>query len=177
MNSRLAGSAKNGSAQTNQGLRATAWIGHSPGTSARLTTILERVVQGSNDFTLQERIFVTACEFWVLAMHRELHARTELKAIGKLRFASRVFDAIGAAGVAGALQSAHSDLAHPQSRALRQRRLKLLEDRLLLSADPVDALLARFAENLAASDILAVDRGTDLVRKSSRTGSPAFAHL
>jgi hypothetical protein len=35
----------------------------------------------------------------------------------------------------------------------RQKRLKLLEERLLLSADPVDTLLARFEEQLEVDDM------------------------
>jgi hypothetical protein len=137
--------------------RAMPWSGHRPGTRTRLTSILERVVRGDSDFTLQERVFVTACEFWVLAMGRELHALTDPKAVGKLRFAALVYGAIGAAGVAGALQAAHGDLVHLPTRVQRQKRLRLLEERLLLSADPVDALLARFEEQLETDDMLVTE--------------------
>ena len=119
-----------------------------PATRARLASILERVVQGDARFTLAERVLVTACEFWALAMAGELHSQTELRAIGKLRFASTVYEAIGADGVADELRIAHGDLARLQTRLQRKSRLKLLEARLRVSAEPVDQLLAQLAENL-----------------------------
>jgi len=112
-----------------------------PATRARLASILERVVQGDARFTLAERVLVTACEFWALAMAGELHSQTELRAIGKLRFASTVYEAIGADGVADELRIAHGDLARLQTRLQRKSRLRV-------SAEPVDQLLAQLAENL-----------------------------
>jgi hypothetical protein len=148
-----ANSAKPTGERANSHPRARAWSGHLPGTRTRLTSILERVMRGHSDFTLQERVFVTACEFWVLAMGRELHELTDPRAVARLRFAAMVYDAIGAAGVAGALHAAHGDLVHLPTRVQRQKRLKLLEERLLLSADPVDTLLARFEEQLEVDDM------------------------
>jgi hypothetical protein len=134
------------------GTDTRAWRGHMPATRARLAGILERTTQGGAQFTLAERVLVTACEFWALVMAGELHTQTELRAMGKLRFAAMVYDSLGADGVAGALRVAHGDLARLQTRLQRKRRLQMLEARLMISAQPVDTLLARFAEQLGAGD-------------------------
>jgi hypothetical protein len=148
------------------------WAGHLPGTRARLIEILERVVRGDCDFTLGERVFVMACEFWVLAMNRELHQYATLGAVAKLQFAAIAYDSIGAAGVAGAVHAAHGDLVRPQTQAQRKRRLTMLEARLLLSAEPVDALLARAARELATADgVFGVSRNPPA------RSSPAFLGL
>jgi hypothetical protein len=140
--------------------------GHLPATQARLYAILARVAQGRNDFTLAERVFVAACEFWVLAMGRELHALTNLRAIGKLRFAAMVYDAIGAVGVAGALQAAQGDLIQLKTQAQRRGRLMLLEEWLLLSREPVDTLLAQLADNLASAEATARPAATRSANQS-----------
>jgi hypothetical protein len=140
--------------------------GHLPATRARLSAILERVGRGNNEFTLAERVFVAACEFWVLAMGRELHALTNLRAIGKLRFAAMVFEAIGAVGVAGALQAAHIDMVQLKTQAQRRGRLMLLEERLLLSREPVDILLAHLADNLASAEATSRPAGTRPARQA-----------
>jgi hypothetical protein len=153
---------------------AKSWTGHMPATRARLTSILERVVQGDARFTLAERVLVTACEFWALAMAGELHSQTELRAVGKLRFASTVYDAIGAGGVADELRIAHGDLSRLQTRLQRKSRLKLLEARLRVSAEPVDRLLAHLAENLEHDGSVSRERGPGLRGASRRPD--ALAH-
>jgi len=133
-------------------LGTQAWNGHLPVTRARLTSILERVVHGAAQFTLAERVLVTACEFWALAMAGELHTQSEKTIMGKLRFAAMVYESIGADGVASALATAHGDLARMQAKLQRKQRLQQLEAELLGAAQAMDALLARFAQQLDADD-------------------------
>jgi hypothetical protein len=152
---------------------ATSWTGHMPATRARLTSILERVVQGDARFTLAERVLVTACEFWALAMAGELHSQTELRAIGKLRFASTVYDAIGARCVADELRIAHGDMARLQTRLQRKSRLKLLEARLRVSAEPVDKLLAHLADSLGHDGAIKRERFSGLAGTSRRADAIA----
>jgi len=151
------------------GAGATVWSAHLPATRARLSMILERAMHGERDFTIGERMLVFACEYWVLAMGRGLHRHTDHAATAKLRCAAIVFEAIGANDVAAALTAAHEDLLYPHT--ARQRRLKLLEYQLRVSADLVDALLAQFADNLATAASCAQAR-----RRTARASTTAVLH-
>jgi hypothetical protein len=128
--------------------RRQRWPGHLPVTRACLTMILERVVLGDAEFTLGERALVTSCEFWALTMAGELHSHTDARALRMIRYAGMVFDSIGVVGVASVLKAAHPDLIGTQSQLRRRKRLKMLEAELWQTTEPVDELLARFAEQL-----------------------------
>jgi hypothetical protein len=128
-------------------------MGHRPGTRARLIAIFERAMSAGGTVTLQERGFVTACEFWVLAMSSELHTRTGPRAIARLEAAAIFYGSIGAPAVAEALRDAHRDLVSRQAAVHRRRRLTQLEAELLQWADEVDGLLERLANQLAPGDV------------------------
>jgi hypothetical protein len=59
------------------------------------------------------------------------------------------FSEIGARGVADTLNRAVSDIAMADTRLERQQRLGTLESELNQTMDPVDQLIARYAEELA----------------------------
>jgi hypothetical protein len=145
--------------QAGDGKRARyRWPGHLPATRARLIAILERVVQGQSECTLAERVLVAACEFWSLAMAGELHLQTDLRAMGKLRFAAMVYDAIGAEEVASALRTAHVEMSCVPAGAQRRQRMQVLEENLQRHAPAVDALLAKYAERLDGKRVGSAER-------------------
>jgi hypothetical protein len=134
------------------------WTGHLPATRSRLIAILERVVEGKTECTLAERVLVAACEFWSLAMASDLHRQTDLRAMGKLRFAAMVYDAIGADEVAAALRTAHVDMSCVPAGSQRRQRLQLLEGYLQQRAVSVDALLATYAQRLDGKRVAPAER-------------------
>jgi hypothetical protein len=152
---------------TGRGFPGSSWTGHKVGTRAGVITIFERAIRTGRRFTLAERALMTACEFWVLAMSRELHTRTSPGAIAMLRFVALAYDSIGAAGVAETLLDAHRDLMAIQYAANRRQRLIQLEDQLLLSSNAVDALLERVATELAAAYVVAKTNRVQHATRSS----------
>jgi hypothetical protein len=123
------------------------WPGHLATTRIVMLAVLERAAAGANDFSVDECALVTACEFRAAVVGRVLSAHLRLNAKERLCTLSILYGAIGAQRFAQLLHEAHVDLGH-LSTVGKRRRIKLLEQDLHKTVDPVDHLLARFAETV-----------------------------
>jgi len=124
------------------------WNGHALVTRRKLLSILERAAAGSDDFSISERALYTACEFWAAVESRTLQDFLGTTATSQLRYANIVYTAIGAHDIAQALERTLAALADAGNENRRLQCVARLQTRLLESADPVDALIARFAQRL-----------------------------
>ena len=127
----------------------TAWSGHHRRTSAALLGLLAGAAAGRNDFTLGERAFVMACEFWAAAMNRTLAQHLGRDASARLRSAERAFSALGAPSVATVLRLGQLELEKAEAHA-RSQQLAAMEATLARIDEPVDDLIAQYAAELAS---------------------------
>ena len=127
------------------------WSGHLETTSQRLLSILERATTGASDISVAERCLFMACEFWAATKSRNLEVHLGAAATDTLPVIGSIFTAIGAPGVAGDVDVAFADLSASRGAAHRQRCIGVLQNRLLISEEPVDRLLARFAVEIAGN--------------------------
>jgi hypothetical protein len=124
------------------------WQGYLPLASASLISTVERAAKGGVQFSLAERALFLACEFWSAISGRRVIEHLGAGSIDALRYMSIIYSAIGAHGVARAMVVAIGELegaSHPQT---QHKSLASLQIRLLNIHEPVDELIARFAENL-----------------------------
>jgi hypothetical protein len=125
-----------------------AWRGHLPITSRMLLRILSKAAAGKNEFSRAERILYTACEFWAATAARSIAAHLGAEVVDNLENAIFAFSRIGAGHVENTLIVFLRDLANPPTKRRYLERLAALEEDLLKTKDPVDRLIARFAEDL-----------------------------
>jgi hypothetical protein len=124
------------------------WQGSLPLASASLISIVEKAAKGGVQFSLAERALFLACEFWSAISARGVIEHLGAGSIDALRYMSIIYSAIGAHGAARAMVDAIGELegaSHPQS---QHKSLASLQVSLLKTQEPVDELIARFAENL-----------------------------
>ena len=121
------------------------WPGHLPATRKGLLPILEKAALGGTDFTVAERALFTACEFWAAAKARALSSHLGASAPEQLQCVGTIFAAIGAPRFAYEVDCTLSELPYLRSNERCEQSIKSLEGRLLLTEDPVDDLLGRFA--------------------------------
>jgi hypothetical protein len=141
------------------------WRGHLPITSEILLTILERAEASENVFSRAERILFTTCEFWAAIATRSIATHLGSEALDNLRNAICAFSAIGAVHVENTLNAVLSGLVNAPTRRQYLECLAALEDELPKTKDPVDQLIARFAENLKES---AADCAAGIARSAAR---------
>jgi hypothetical protein len=113
-----------------------------------MSTILHNATVGPGEFAVAERALLEACGFRAAAA---AHAFSEGDGSSRgfdLRYMGLVYEALGAKHVARLLQEAHRDLSVPMQVGQRRTRLLALETALEDTPDPLDQLLARFAEGL-----------------------------
>lgn len=128
--------------------RPSTWPGHLEITSKSLLSILERAAGGASDFSIAERSLFMACEFWAATKSRTLAGHLGADALETLQTLGTIFATMGAVGVAGELDAAAVCLSARRGEMRRQHCISGLQDRLLVTAEPVDTLLARFAVEL-----------------------------
>ena len=128
--------------------RPASWPGHLEITSKSLLSILERSTNGAGDISIAERSLFMACEFWAAIKTRTLAQHLGANASGTLPIMGMIFSTLGATGVARDIDAARTDLATMAGDRHRQRCVNDLQNRLLLTEEPVDTLLARFAIEL-----------------------------
>lgn len=124
------------------------WQGYLPLASASLVSTFERAAKPGVQFSLAERALFLACDFWGAISARRVIEHLGAGSIDALRYMSIIYSAIGAHGVVRAMVVAIGELegaSHPQT---RHTHLASLQARLLKTRDPVDELIARFAQNL-----------------------------
>jgi hypothetical protein len=124
------------------------WQGSLPLASASLVSTFEKAAKRGVQFSLAERALFLACEFWSAISARRVIEHLGAGSIDALRYLSIIYSAIGAHGAARAMVDAIGELegaSHPQS---QHKSLASLQVSLLKTQEPVDELIARFAENL-----------------------------
>jgi len=116
-----------------------------------LLSILLRAAAGDRDFTRDERILYTVCEFWAAVQARSIVTHLGPRVGENLRNAAAAFSAIGARHAGSLLNAAHHELATapPTERLLRD--LAALESDFSKTLDPVDRLIAGYANDLRQS--------------------------
>jgi hypothetical protein len=122
------------------------WRGHFPITSIVLYGLLDKAQsRGDEQFSEDERVLFTACEFWAAAANRSLDEHLGGEPVERLRAAQAAFARIGAVRVANTLGvAADYRLGRPMS-APPSASVTELEQRLLKTADKVDDLISAFA--------------------------------
>lgn len=125
-----------------------AWRGHLPITSEMLQRLLNRAAAGENDFSRAERILYTTSEFWAATAARSIFMHLGSDVVDNLKDAIFAFSRIGAVHVENTLTAFLRGLADPPTRCRYLERLAALEQDLLKTEDPVDHLIAHFAQDL-----------------------------
>ena len=125
-----------------------AWRGHLPITCQMLLRILNKAAAGKNEFSRAERILYTTCEFWAATAARSIVTHLGSGVVDNLENAIFAFSTIGAVHVENTLIAFLRDLANPPTKRRYLERLAALEEDLLKTKDPVDHLIAHFAEHL-----------------------------
>jgi hypothetical protein len=133
------------------------WRGHLPITCEMLLPILERAAAGANDFSRAERILYTTSEFWAAVGTRSIATHLGSEVVDNLRNAIIAFSTIGAEHVENTLNAVISDLTNARTKQGRLECLAALEDNLPKTQDPVDELIAHFAEDLKSSSAVCVN--------------------
>jgi hypothetical protein len=141
------------------------WRGHLPITSEMLLPILKRAAASDNAFSRPERILYTTCEFWAAIAGRSIVTHLGSEVLDNLRDAICAFSAIGAVHVENTLNAALSELVNAPTTRRNRECLAALEDELPKTKDPVDQLIARFAQNLKES---AADCAAGISRSAAR---------
>jgi hypothetical protein len=122
------------------------WGGHRPLTTTALQSIFDKRLAGEAGLTVADRVLYTVCEIRCAVATRSLVRRLRSEdSIGAIRRASTAFAAIGAVQYARDLDRAAGEFANALTSGLRQQCLAVLEDRLLCTEDPIDALIAHYA--------------------------------
>lgn len=124
------------------------WQRYLPVTSASLRVALTRAARDRLQFSSAERALFTACEFWVAVCSGNLAPHLGVAPLDALRYASILYTAIRADGVAAALIVAINQLecaADPQE---QHQCLAKLQEQLLSTRDSVDHLIAHLAQTL-----------------------------
>lgn len=116
-------------------------------------SILSRAALGASHFTVAERGLFVACEFWAAVKARTLSSHLGANALEQLQIAATTFKAIGAADFAYQLDCTLGELPYLGGDEQRRQCIAVLESCLLLTTDPVDELLARFAAVVAPTPL------------------------
>jgi hypothetical protein len=110
-------------------LPMTSWYGHLPVTSIALFSILSRLATDDCDFSRDERVLFTACEYWAAVSATDLRSHLGRRPAGRLR----------AAGF--------EELNHMDSQELYDEYIARLEQQLQVTDDSVDVLIGLMAQH------------------------------
>lgn len=135
------------------------WRGHFPITSIVLFGLLDKAQNRVGDeFSEDERILFTACEFWAATANRSLDEHLGKDSVERLRAAQAAFDRIGATRVANTLGVTADYLIRGPSPRPPTFSVTQLEQRLLKTADKVDELISAFAAERLLNGTWKTDR-------------------
>ena len=116
-----------------------------------LLDLLERAAGGESQFTSDELVFCTVCEFWSAVATHSLASYLRQEAAPRLTAARLAFSRIGANQVSSVLaQALHLVLISATRPAADRRWIRALTQQLLSATDPVNRLIADFASTMAA---------------------------
>jgi len=126
------------------------WTGHQSITSTALLNLFGRAAKGDAVFTPGERTLVTLSEFWAAARTGSLLDFLERDTASRLRDARAAFVVIGAAQVIGILNRAIGEHALAPTEQLRRHCIMGLQDRLCITDEPIDLMIAGLARTCLA---------------------------
>ena len=127
------------------------WAGHKPATSALLLDVITTAATGSAKVSRADRVLFTACEFWASARNGSLLVQLSEDPVTQLRAAEAAFTVIGLKAAAGIVQRGRLEMMKPSPPVPLQFVTDTLERELAALDEPVDQMIADFA-NKQASD-------------------------
>lgn len=125
------------------------WEGHKPATSALLLDVITTAATGSAKVTRADRVLFTACEFWASARNGSLMSQLSDDPVGQLRAAEAAFTVIGLKKAAGIVQRGRMDMMRTAPPVPLQAVTEALEKELASLDEPVDQMIADFADSQA----------------------------
>jgi len=125
------------------------WDGHKPATSAVLLDVITTAATGSAKVTRADRVLFTACEFWASARNGSLLSQLSEDPVNQLRAAEAAFTVIGLRNAAGIVQRGRMDMMRTNPPVTLQAVTETLEKELAMLDEPVDQMIADFADKQA----------------------------
>jgi len=125
------------------------WEGHKPATSAVLLDVITTATTGSAKVSRADRVLFTACEFWASARNGSLHSQLSDDPVTQLRAAEAAFTVIGLRQAASIVQRARMDMMRTAPPVPLQVVTGNLERELAALDEPVDQMIADFANRQA----------------------------
>lgn len=130
----------------------TIWGGHKPATTYALPELLTAAQGGETRFSVSQRAFFTACEFWAASQNHSLLDHLGDAMLVRLHAAATSFSVIGLPRTASILRHAHNQLAS-DSAIPRERIIGEIENAVSNVGEPIDQTLERFAQHaMCAND-------------------------
>ena len=130
------------------------WRGHLPITCMALFSIVGKAANEDSEFSLEEWILFTACEFWAAVSSGELRAHLDAKPADGLRSAGLAMASCGAERIARSIFAALDELRNTNTHQGRDAFIARLEIDLQGTQDPMDALLGQMAQRCIAGSPL-----------------------
>jgi hypothetical protein len=121
------------------------WEGHKPATSALLLDVITTATTGSAKVSRADRVFFTACEFWASARNGSLRNQLSDDPVTQLRAAEAAFTVIGLTKAANIVQRGRMDMMQTSPPVSLQVVTDNLERELASLDEPVDQMIADFA--------------------------------
>ena len=125
------------------------WEGHKPATSALLLDVITTATTGSAKVSRADRVLFTACEFWASARNGSLLSQLSDDPVTQLRAAEAAFTVIGLKKAAGIVQRARMDMMKTSPPVPLEAVTNSLEKELAALDEPVDQMIADFANSQA----------------------------
>jgi hypothetical protein len=125
------------------------WEGHKPATSAVLLDVITTATTGSAKVSRADRVLFTACEFWASARNGSLQSQLSDDPVTQLRAAEAAFTVIGLRQAASIVQRARMDMMRTTPPVPLQVVTGNLERELATLDEPVDQMIADFANRQA----------------------------
>jgi len=125
------------------------WEGHKPATSAVLLDVITTATTGSAKVSRADRVLFTACEFWASARNGSLLSQLSDDPVTQLRAAEAAFTVIGLKRAASIVQRGRMDMMKTSPPVPLQIVTENLERELATLDEPVDQMIADFANRQA----------------------------
>ncbi len=126
------------------------WQGHRAATSSLLIDVITTAVTGSGRVSRADRVLFTACEFWAAARNRTVLEQLSDDAVAQLQAAETSFAVIGLWEVASIMRRARRALTESGSSVALKYVAESIENSLSDVAEPVDQLIAEYADRRAS---------------------------
>jgi hypothetical protein len=133
------------------------WEGHKPATSAELLNVMTTATTGSAKLSRSDRVLFTVCEFWASARNRTLLSQLADDAVSQLRAAEIAFTAMGLSKAGSIVRRARMDLTESNAPVPAAQIVESMENALADNDEPVDQVIADFADQQARARIHRAD--------------------